>query len=166
MKNQYFIGATALLVACNNPASVTSVEERAGEICGIYVQQQLRSPSTFELIESTGYSRELSREEFDNYLAYTPEEYRLEEFDSFGNEIEIYQTVLSYDAANAFGTPIRGQEVCTFLTSDLSVSGSPETDEGTAESMAALAFARKISFESGNQEGMRAAVGRRTWCCL
>ncbi|MEE9433139.1 MAG: hypothetical protein V3V15_02730 [Sphingorhabdus sp.] len=84
-----FLGLTLLLVGCN-PA-----ENSAVGACELFIKERLRSPSTYERVsvDFSGVS-----------------------FESQGQNVKMVS--IEYDAANAYGTPIRGRQQCTFEVGD------------------------------------------------
>ena len=73
------------LVGCDGPSS------EAIAACEVFVKERLRSPSTYERISA----------DFSGVA-----------FESEGKSVKLVQ--LEYDAANAYGTPIRNSQNCSF----------------------------------------------------
>lgn len=87
------LAAAALLaVALSGCDAITSNEEQAFRICEAYVKESLRSPSTYNRIKA------------------------ISNIPSQGSGIRTVH--LEYDADNAFGTPVRGYEMCAFKVDD------------------------------------------------
>jgi hypothetical protein len=74
-----------MLCSCN------SAQNTAVEACEIFIKERLRSPSTYQRITSDGLGPS---------------------FESDGRRVKMI--TIEYDAANAYGTPIRGSQQCTF----------------------------------------------------
>ncbi|WP_037462616.1 hypothetical protein [Sphingobium herbicidovorans] len=78
--------------------SCSMPENEAVKACEDFILTKLRSPSTYKRIEASG---------------------SLVPFD----KPETFTAVVEYDAANAYGTPIRDRQVCVFGLKD----GKPDT---------------------------------------
>ena len=67
-------------------------EDGAVEVCEAYIQSMLRSPSTYQQISSNVVSSPM----WEN----------------------VQSAIIEYDADNAYGTPVRGTEICEFKLDD------------------------------------------------
>lgn len=83
------LGMALTLGGCD---ALTSNEEHAFRVCEAYVKEGLRSPSTYARIKA---------------ISDIPRQ---------GSGIRTVH--LEYDADNAFGTPVRGYEMCAFKVND------------------------------------------------
>jgi hypothetical protein len=112
------IGGDPLLVACEE-----------------VLKDRLRAPATYNRIESRERTEEL--EDY-VWVAWQKAEGSLKEiFEARaaeavgeGKPLQRITVHIVYDAANAFGTPIRGRADCTYLTVDDDRSGLATTSAG------------------------------------
>lgn len=77
------LGATLMLAACGGP------NDAAIEACETFIQERLRSPSTYKRISTNAF---------------------------IAVDRKSGWVTVEYDAANAFGTPIRDTQICAFDT--------------------------------------------------
>ena len=82
---------TAAAVALIARLVPPSGEERAIQACEKYIQGQLRSPSTYKRVGGIQIPPQIER---------------------YGDGIRT--VIVTYDASNAFGTPVRGSAECAF----------------------------------------------------
>jgi hypothetical protein len=83
---RYLLLITAILLGgCN------SAEDAAVRACETFIKERLRSPSTYKKISDDGLGPS---------------------FKSEGRDVKMI--AIEYDAANAYGTPIRGNQLCRF----------------------------------------------------
>jgi hypothetical protein len=83
---RYLILITAIFLSGCNTA-----EDSAVRACETFIKERLRSPSTYKKISDDGLGPS---------------------FKSDGRDVKM--VVIEYDAANAYGTPIRGTQQCLF----------------------------------------------------
>lgn len=98
--------AVAVLTGCN-PAKDVAVEA-----CESFAKSRLRSPSTYKQISV-------------DYSGVT--------FESDGRKVKMVN--VEYDAANAYGTPIRGEQMCLF---EVDNKGNYADDPAHAANMSAI----------------------------
>lgn len=157
MRSPFIIATAAFLVSIAGGAAYWyanygSPEAKFISACEDVLLGRLKSPSTYKRISVT----ELHTQEatLDEFLGIYSEEQRLDysrrnagdpklaelarwRSESFRNgEFEIASIILDYDAANGFGTPIRGSSWCSVVVrkgADLdSAFGGPAIDGYTA----------------------------------
>lgn len=116
-----------------------SGEEQAAQACEAFVAEQLLSPSTYKRVSMTA-------------PPHVP-----------GKGFRF--VTVSYDAANAFGTPIRGTQTCAFKV-DKETGRFPQVD--LMKSSASLAVARNSYADTMRELGKQVPgrpVGALT-CCI
>ena len=93
----------AILLLCSCGA-------RDVQACEDFIRDGLRSPSTYKRMSLVSDDKQLNEEEFreltklPRYGTYTPHQLR--------------EVLIEYEAANAYGTPVRGTEICAFVLTD------------------------------------------------
>jgi hypothetical protein len=97
----------AILSGCN------SAQNKAVNACETFIKDRLRSPSTYKRINVDGLGPA---------------------FENEGHSVKM--VTIEYDAANAYGTPIRGSQQCTF---EVDKSGNFKSDPQHAAEMASIA---------------------------
>lgn len=105
-------------------ASCSSQKTLAVDACEGYIKAGLRSPSTYKVVETT-----------------------LNDPIKADSGRFVRTISISYDAANAFGTPIRGAEICSFVVDS---SGN---------------FAKNLKVEA-DLASARRALGEGGGCCI
>ncbi|THK35637.1 hypothetical protein EHS39_23705 [Ensifer sp. MPMI2T] len=101
--------------------------------CEASLQKRLRSPSEYKRFEITSYEEKLDRAAFSRYLTDDKvgavfREAQLREFDRGTLDPTLFSLFISYDAPNAFGTPIRGIARCEYMNARGDDSGASEHD--------------------------------------
>ncbi|MDB5681676.1 MAG: hypothetical protein JWO16_1481 [Sphingomonas bacterium] len=92
--------------------------------CESYLKKKLKSPATYQRVDVKSYDEgPMTLDAFRTSMGLLPtaQADELGKLDSQllkGRKISKRQVFVTYDAANAFGTPIRGIEVCTFRLAD------------------------------------------------
>jgi hypothetical protein len=79
------VSTTAALSGCD------ALEDKSIKACESFIKARLRSPSTYKRIDATAYGVVIKSE---------------------GKNLKT--VTVDYDAANAYGTPIRGDQMCSF----------------------------------------------------
>ncbi len=79
--------------------------------------ERLRSPSTYKRIDLKKREQQLTRDEYvkrldDEKSLPDTREFKLRAFDEGRYRPALASISISYDAANAYGTPVRGHAVC------------------------------------------------------
>lgn len=107
--------ACALLTGCN------PFENKMTAACEQAIQERLKAPATYKRISITSESRDISRPEFVRYLVGGNENYsklQIERFDSGRIKPKIHKRIITSDASNDFGVPIRAINVCSYVSPD------------------------------------------------
>jgi hypothetical protein len=113
--NIRFLGILLLVtVAGCNPAQNAAVGA-----CETFIKERLRSPSTYKQINA---------------------DYSGAPFKSEGRDVRM--VIIEYDAANAFGTPIRGSQQCVF---EIDSKGNYSEDPEHAARMSAIGAASEYA---------------------
>ena len=95
-----------ILCGCN------SAQSQAVQACEVFIKERLRSPSTYNRISGDSLGPA---------------------FESDGRRVKM--VTLEYDAANAYGTPIRGSQQCIF---EVDAKGKFKEDINHAARMSAI----------------------------
>lgn len=90
-------------------------------LCEDQIKDALRSPSGYKRIDVKSFSDNLTVEQYAAHqkkhgLETTP--FELELIEKSGKPPVRFTAYVEYDAPNAFGTPVRGTEVCEYVSSD------------------------------------------------
>jgi hypothetical protein len=101
------VATISLATAACNPA-----QQQAVQACEVFIKERLRSPSTYQQVKVD---------------ALGPA------FESDGRRVKML--TIEYDAANAYGTPIRGTQQCVF---DVDAKGNFSDDLEHAARMASI----------------------------
>lgn len=104
--------------------------------CEIFIKDGLRSPSTYRLISMSEQDEKVSKPP----LPKEAGELERMAWEQDKAQHGIRSLILEYDAANAYGTPIRGHQVCTFATIDGDLQDNATIDANTAHRRAMEAF--------------------------
>jgi hypothetical protein len=155
-----------LISACN--ALGQPEEVRA---CEAFIKERLRSPVTYHRAELTvGGDEPVTQAKFDEqYIGSKPGELsKLLRARVKGKQLALRNVFIHYDADNAYGTPIRGLEMCEFLVVDGRLDSSGDL-ESRAKSTASNMRLREVMEQLNNAE-LR-SLGRRdgsslTECCV
>jgi hypothetical protein len=86
-------------------------------VCEQALQQRLRSPTGYKRINVSHYETPLNRQQFEQKLAGEPPANRtmaLWGFDNGTTKPTHIQVFLTYDAPNAYGTPVREAAMCEY----------------------------------------------------
>lgn len=102
--------APAMLAGCNPAKDEAKVA--ATEACEIFVKERIRSPSTYVQVSVDD----------DGVI-----------FKDSGRDVKM--VIIEYDAANAFGTPVRGSQQCVF---EVDEKGNYAEDPAHAAKMSAI----------------------------
>ncbi|MBB5754633.1 hypothetical protein [Prosthecomicrobium pneumaticum] len=129
--------AGAVLAGCN------PFEPKMIGFCESVLKERLRSPSTYRRIAATKRAEPLTTDEWLARRAKSnPKQRATDEIvarvrQSAGASPALIKVTLEYDAANAFGTPLRGFALCEYLSDDgkdptgawaVTVDGETDTD--------------------------------------
>ncbi|WP_349437410.1 hypothetical protein [Pararhizobium sp. A13] len=120
LKNVVHAGALVLLL----PAlcSCSFFDPKIVKVCEAVLQQRLRSPSGYERIEIVSSETKMDREAFSKHVGRIdlPTSYftsKMQAFDSGRLRPMVFTLLISYDAPNAYGTPVRGIASCEYVGS-------------------------------------------------
>lgn len=82
--------------------------------CEAFIREQLRSPSTYERIEVASDEEVLARDSIDGRASAMMPDEQIDEVLGDRESLRLAVATIEYDAANAYGTPIRDEETCFF----------------------------------------------------
>ena len=138
------------LAACYQLGIGTPEEVRA---CRVFTQAQLRSPSTYSEVSSNSFDRPVTEAELrQRYAAEREDEMgRLLLSVAHGHQLQLRTVMLEHDAANAYGTPIRGTGLCEFLLIDGRIWGTGSL-ESRARTAASMIQSRQLAETLNNRE--------------
>lgn len=128
---------SAFLSSCGKTGASAGAEIAA---CETFIQGALRSPSTYKRISLGQSDRAVAVVDYNAYKGLNA---------SAGDNPAVRTVSISYDSANAFGTPIRGNQQCDFLLRD-STSNKFESEPSVSATLA----------------GADRAMGTSDACCL
>jgi hypothetical protein len=96
-------------------------ESKLVTVCEEVLKLRLLAPSGYKRIEIKESEEPLNRAGYKRYLAgdeYGPiiQEARMKDFDRGRVKPRMFEVLITYDAPNAYGTPIRGTTICQYPT--------------------------------------------------
>jgi hypothetical protein len=161
--------APVLLVVVTGCDRINGPEEVRA--CEAYIKEQLRSPSTYVRAETmVGGDEPLSQAEFNRqYIGKDPDDLaKLLATVAKERRLAVRRVFIHYDADNAYGTPIRGMNMCEFLVLDGALEGQGGL-ESRAKSAASRVRLRELTEQLDNSD-LR-SLGRRSGenasdCCV
>lgn len=137
--------------------------------CRVYIQASLRSPATYQEATQRTFDRSIAQAQLRSEYFPAPQSEldRLHLAGLDGRSLAIRTVFLEYDAANAYGTPIRGISACEFLLVDGQVRGAGSL-ESKARSAALAEDTARLAETLGNEELRRLSRRRGTGlpCCV
>lgn len=104
-----------------------SSESKLVGVCEEVLKLRLLAPAGYKRVEIEESEEPLSRADYKRYLAgdeYGPliQGARMKDFDRGRVKPRMFEVLITYDAPNAYGTPIRGTSRCQYPTDDEDVS--------------------------------------------
>jgi hypothetical protein len=161
----------ALVILGWSPACSAFGEAEEVRACETFIQERLRSPATYQRAEVTvGTDEAISEQAFNQaYVGERPDELgKILQEQVKGHALAIRRVFIRYDAANAYGTPIRSLEMCEFLVRDGALEGKGML-ESRAKSAASSAQLRALTEQLDDPE-LREINGRGgsslSECCV
>ncbi|MBB4239905.1 MULTISPECIES: hypothetical protein [Rhizobium] len=96
-------------------------ESKLVTVCEEVLKLRLLAPAGYKRIEINESEESLSRDDYKRYLArdeYGPliQGAMMKDFDRGRVKPRMFEVLITYDAPNAYGTPIRGTTICQYPT--------------------------------------------------